>query len=65
VVREFAAFVAATAPLRYAQILPVLAQDPDWTVRVQLALGLHAYLQSKDEVASEPERSMRTWNEPA
>jgi hypothetical protein len=57
VVRELAAFVGATAPLRYAQILPVLARDPDWTVRVQLALGLHAYLQSNHDAASEPERS--------
>ncbi|MEU0558775.1 hypothetical protein [Dactylosporangium sp. NPDC006015] len=46
VVREFAAFVAATEPVRYALTLPLLAQDRDWTVRAQLALAIHTYLQS-------------------
>jgi hypothetical protein len=46
VVRELAAFIAAAAPVRYAQTLRALAADPDRIVRTQLAERLHdAYTQ--------------------
>ncbi|WP_204000412.1 hypothetical protein [Virgisporangium aurantiacum] len=55
VVREFAAFVAATAPSRYAKILRVLAADADWTVRLQLAMRLNAFVKSSGGIAGDPE----------
>ncbi len=46
VVRELAAFIAAAAPVRYAQTLHALAADPETIVRSQLAQRLHhAYTQ--------------------
>jgi len=46
-VRQLAAFIAAAAPVRYAQTLHALAADSDRMVRTQLAQRLHdAYIQS-------------------